>query len=86
MVRMRAIENHRWILRSTNTGVTAVIDPYGRVTASAPRHIRTALHAGFNYERDTTFYTRHGDLFAYGCAAITLLALASSFSRPNEIN
>ncbi|MEO6802353.1 MAG: apolipoprotein N-acyltransferase, partial [Granulicella sp.] len=32
MVRMRAVENHRWILRSTNTGVTAAIDPYGRVT------------------------------------------------------
>ncbi len=34
MVRMRAIENHRWILRATNTGVTAAINPYGRVTAS----------------------------------------------------
>lgn len=79
MVRMRAIENHRWVLRSTNTGVTAVIDPYGRVTASVPRHIRTALHAGFGYEHDITFYTAHGDLFAYLCALITALAFASSF-------
>src|SRR5665213_392515 len=70
MVRMRAIENHRWVLRSTNTGVTAVIDPDGRVTASAPRHIRTALRAGFGYEHDITFYTAHGDLFAYLCALI----------------
>jgi apolipoprotein N-acyltransferase len=79
MVRMRAIENHRWVLRSTNTGVTAVIDPYGRVTASVPRHIRTALHAGFGYEHDITFYTAHGDLFAYLCALITALAFAYSF-------
>ena len=43
MVRMRAIENHRWVLRATNTGVTAAIDPYGRVVISAPRHIRTSL-------------------------------------------
>lgn len=78
MVRMRAIENHRWVLRSTNTGVTAVINPYGRVTASAPRHIRTALHAGFGYEHDITFYTAHGDLFAYFCALITALAFAFS--------
>jgi apolipoprotein N-acyltransferase len=78
MVRMRAIENHRWILRSTNTGVTAAIDPYGRVTAVAPRHIRTALHTGFNFDRETPFYTIHGDLFAYACAVFTALALVSS--------
>lgn len=78
MVRMRAIENHRWVLRSTNTGVTAVINPYGRVTASAPRHIRTALHASFGYEHEITFYTAHGDLFAYLCALITVLAFAFS--------
>ena len=51
MVRMRAIENHRWVLRATNTGVTAAIDPYGRVTAAAPRHIRTALRVAFGYEQ-----------------------------------
>jgi len=82
MVRMRAIENHRWILRSTNTGVTAAIDPAGRVTVSAPRHIRTSLHAVFGYESDTTFYTAHGDLFAYACALITLGAvMGGTFMR-----
>ncbi len=39
MARMRAIENRRWLLRDTNTGVTAAIDPYGRVTQSVPRHV-----------------------------------------------
>jgi apolipoprotein N-acyltransferase len=76
MVRMRAIENHRWILRSTNTGVTAAIDPAGRVVAAAPRHVRTSLHTAFGYEDDVTFYTRYGDLFAYGCLLVTLVALA----------
>jgi apolipoprotein N-acyltransferase len=78
MVRMRAIENHRWILRSTNTGVTTAINPYGRVTVSLPRHIRSSLHAAFGYETDITFYTAHGDLFAYACAFITTLAVAFS--------
>ena len=41
--RMRAVENNRWLLRDTNTGVTATIDPYGRVVASMPRKIRAAL-------------------------------------------
>jgi apolipoprotein N-acyltransferase len=81
MVRMRALENHRWVLRSTNTGVTAAIDPRGRVTMAAPRHIRTSLHVPFGYERDITFYAAHGDLFAYLCALITALLLAASLRR-----
>ena len=75
MVRMRAIENHRWILRSTNTGVTASIDPSGRVIAAIPRHVRASLHASFGYENDLTFYTKHGDLFAYACTVVTALTL-----------
>ncbi len=78
MARMRAIENHRWVLRSTNTGVTAAIDPYGKVTMAAPRHQRTSIRVHFGYERDLTFYAAHGDLFAWLCATITTLALALS--------
>jgi apolipoprotein N-acyltransferase len=81
MVRMRAIENHRWVLRATNTGVTAAIDPYGRVVTSAPRHIRTSLRVGFNYEHDITFYSAHGDLFAYFCALVTLGGLGLGLLR-----
>jgi apolipoprotein N-acyltransferase len=81
MVRMRAIENHRWVLRATNTGVTASIDPYGRVVQAAPRHIRTSLRVGFDYEHDVTFYSAHGDLFAYFCALVTTAGLGLSFLR-----
>ncbi len=84
MVRMRAIENHRWVLRATNTGVTAAIDPFGRVTAAAPRHIRTSLRVTFGYERDLTFYSRYGDLFAYLCALLTSVALASNRFRGKQ--
>lgn len=76
MVRMRAIENDRWVLRSTNTGVTAVIDPYGRVRDDLPRHVRGALLAPFAYVSAVTFYTRHGDWLAWVCAVITLIFLA----------
>ena len=85
MVRMRAIENHRWILRATNTGVTAAINPYGRVTAAAPRHQRTSIRVHFGYENDLTFYSRYGDLFAYACALLTTLALAFSSSASRSL-
>jgi apolipoprotein N-acyltransferase len=81
MVRMRAIENHRWILRATNTGVTAVVDPLGRITATIPRHIRTSVQVPFGYENDITFYSRHGDWFAWLCAIVTALSLALGFGR-----
>ena len=81
MARLRAIENHRWVLRATNTGVTAAIDPQGRVTQSAPRHIRTSLAAQFTYHDDITFYTRHGDWFAWLCVVVSTLALAGAGIR-----
>ncbi len=73
---MRAIENSRWLLRDTNTGVTAAIDPYGRVVESVPRKVRTALTASYALENGTTFYTRHGDWLAYACAIISIGAIA----------
>jgi apolipoprotein N-acyltransferase len=73
--RMRAIENDRWLLRDTNTGVTAAIDAYGRVVASVPRKVRTALLAPYSLIGETTFYTRHGDWLAYACAIISMGAI-----------
>ena len=72
MMRMRAIENRRWILRDTNNGVTAVIDPYGVVRQSIPRHQAGALPAQFAFRDDVTFYTAHGDIFAWLCALLGL--------------
>ena len=72
MVRMRAIENRRWILRDTNNGVTAVIDPYGVVRQSIPRHQADALPARFAFRDDVTFYTAHGDAFGWVCAILGL--------------
>jgi apolipoprotein N-acyltransferase len=78
MSRMRAVENRRWLLRDTNTGITTIIDPYGRLTASVPRHVLTSLAARYGYRSDLTFYTVHGDLFAYLCGIISLGIIAAT--------
>ena len=80
MARMRAIENRRWILRATNSGVTASVDPFGRVTQSAPRHVLTSLAVRYGYRSDVTFYARHGDVFAILCAIISIAASISMLS------
>jgi len=81
---MRAIENDRWLLAATNTGMTASIDPYGRIVAATPRKVRTALAAPYALSSGTTFYTRHGDWFAYLCAIISGGALLARFVFPNR--
>jgi apolipoprotein N-acyltransferase len=78
--RMRAIENNRWLLRDTNTGLTASIDPYGRVVSKLERHTRAALAAPYALTKVTTFYSRHGDWFAYLCAIISIGALIVRFT------
>jgi apolipoprotein N-acyltransferase len=83
MARMRAIENRRWILRDTNTGVTASIDPYGRVVQSSPRHVFTSLPAMYGFRDDLTFYTRFGDVFAWLCVIVVIAAVAVSLKSPS---
>jgi len=78
IARMRAVENRRWLLRATNDGITAVIDPLGRVTKRWPMYIDTSARMDFAYRSDTTFYTRYGDWFAWGCLIASAIALGLS--------
>jgi apolipoprotein N-acyltransferase len=76
IVRMRAAENQRWILRATNDGITAAIDPAGRVRGSLPLHVSAATRTGFTYLANQTCYTRHGDWFPILCAIAAAALLA----------
>lgn len=75
MSRMRAMENHRWLLLATNNGTTASIDPFGRIVKQAQRNVRTALLAPYAPENESTFYSRYGDVFAWICVVISCLAV-----------
>jgi apolipoprotein N-acyltransferase len=81
MVRMRAIENRRWIVRATNTGITVSIDPLGRVIDTLPRHIRGSLQVAFGYRNDVSFYSQHGDWFAWLCAGLVVGLLIVGVNR-----
>jgi apolipoprotein N-acyltransferase len=78
----RAVENNRPILRVTNTGITAYINPRGEVsgaTAGFQTDVRT-----WTVSRATngkTFYTKRGDLFVGLCAALSLVAFATTFKK-----
>ncbi len=73
LVRMRAVESRRYIIRSTNNGITAVIDPAGRIVKQLPSYREMAAAVRFGTVGETTFYARHGDWFAWGCLVVSLL-------------
>jgi apolipoprotein N-acyltransferase len=82
LVRMRAAENRRWILRATNDGITAVLDPAGRVAQRFEPFEAASFALRYTPLHDMTRYSRYGDWFAWTCAAGAVLALLAS-QRPN---
>lgn len=60
MGRLRSIETRRWLLRAGNDGITAAVDPSGRVSAQLERHVSGSLLAGFTVRHDLTPWVRFG--------------------------
>jgi apolipoprotein N-acyltransferase len=76
MAKFRAVENERYLVRAANTGITAVVDPHGRVLERTELFEPTVLVRDVPLLAGSTFYTRHGDVFAWAClgAAVALTA------------
>lgn len=69
---VRAVENRRYEVRDANTGISAIIDPYGRIEKSTPIGRRMVLEGKAYFRTDQTVYTKYGDVFAYLNIAATL--------------
>jgi apolipoprotein N-acyltransferase len=77
MVVFRAVENRLPIVRAANTGISAVIDPTGRLNQQTDLFVRTWIKDRITPAAGPpTFYTRWGDLFAYSCLLVTAVSLA----------
>jgi apolipoprotein N-acyltransferase len=72
---VRAVENRRYIVRGANTGISAIIDPFGTVVSETELGERTVLDGVAGYRSDLTFYVRFGDVFAYLAASLAIAAL-----------
>jgi apolipoprotein N-acyltransferase len=79
MASVRAIENRTPLVRVANTGISAVVARDGRIEAAIPLDERGVRIADVLPRSSTTFYTRHGDLFALGAllAAAAMVVYAS---------
>jgi len=82
MVQMRSLENGRWFMRATNTGVTAIIDHRGQIVERAPQFERTVLRGDVQARVGNTPFMVVGH---YPILMIIALLLGLSFASKRSI-
>ena len=83
IARMRALETGRWLLRATNTGISAIIDARGQLVARSPQFEAFVLSGEFEPRRGMTPYARLGDWpVLVLCAGVIVLAWLRRTPKP----
>jgi apolipoprotein N-acyltransferase len=87
IARMRALETGRYLLRSTNTGITAIVSPDGRVVKQAPPFTTTALTGTINPMAGLTPYARIGDrpVVAFIVAVLFLVLILANWDKMRSL-
>lgn len=78
LAKFRAIEHRRFLVRSTNSGVSAIVDPVGRIVTSTKTFVADAQQADVHWMKGTTVYEVVGDVPYY---LITLGIVVAAFRR-----
>src|SRR5262249_5862301 len=81
MLSLRAVEHRVGIARSANTGISAFVEPTGRVAQMLPLLERGVLRGRVPLRSGVTLYTRLGDWLAYICLGLTAAVLGFALSR-----
>lgn len=72
---MRAIEQGRYLARAANTGISGVVDPYGRVVSRSAIFEQTGIVADVRFLTSRTIYSAIGDAVAYASVLLCAAAL-----------
>lgn len=75
---MRAIEQGRYLVRSANTGISGIVDPYGRVLVRTNVFERTIVVGEVRFLQEETVYAKIGDIAPQCAVFLTLIAIASA--------
>jgi len=71
----RSIENRRYVIRSTNTGISMIIDPFGNIVKQLSLNRQGTISSKVYANKSVTFYTKYGDIFIQLIVFITLVSL-----------
>jgi len=82
MAAMRSVETKVPLVRVANTGISAVIEPTGRITGPTPLFTRGTQTEEVYWHRELTVYARVGDLFAEICFVLMIAGLIVAYFRP----
>jgi len=75
MASMRSIEQGRYLARAANTGISGIVDPYGRIVTQSAIFEQTTLVGDIRFRTERTVYSVIGDAIAYVAIALTISAL-----------
>ena len=75
LVVFRAVENRVPVVRATSTGISAFVDPVGRLYEETALFEEATIQREIHCREGSSFYTRHGQIFLYLCVLVVLLAL-----------
>jgi apolipoprotein N-acyltransferase len=71
MAIFRAIENRRWLARAANTGISGVVDPYGRVIEASEIFVQKVINSKIYSNNTASIYTRWGDILPWIAIVMT---------------
>ncbi len=77
MTRVRAVEQRRWLVRASTWGPSALVDPFGRMTAVTAPDTAAVVAGAVEPLGGVTPYARLGDAFAIACTLVAMAALAA---------
>ena len=79
---LRAVEQGRYLARSANTGISGIVDPYGRVVGRSNLFEPAVVQGEVRLLEGRTVYGRIGDLLAYVLALLTLASVLAARYGP----
>lgn len=83
MAVLRAVENRRFILRSATTGISGIIDPYGRIQSRSQLNTDASLSGLITPSRALTLYSRWGDILPFCSLTLTIIFFILALIKKN---